>query len=148
MSNGTSTTNYTNFDAVGNVLASNQIIAGETYTFGYTYNLADSLTSETYPSGRAIATDYDSLNRLDGVSGTKGGQTAPYSDTFLFAPHGGPTQYRYRNNVYRTISYNSRLQMSGYTDLLNNDSGSQLLKVTLDWGAANNNGNLRTATYQ
>ena len=38
--------------------------------------------------------------------------------------------------------------MSGYADLLNNDSGSQLLKVTLDWGAANNNGNLRTATYQ
>ena len=36
VSNGTSTTNYTNFDAVGNVLASNQIIAGETYSFGYT----------------------------------------------------------------------------------------------------------------
>jgi len=53
VSNGTSTTNYTNFDAVGNVLASNQIIAGETYTFGYTYNLADPATIRSTRSSPA-----------------------------------------------------------------------------------------------
>ena len=148
ISNANAATNYTSLDALGNVLGSSQWVAGQTYTFGYTYNLAGSRATETYPSGRVMTTDYDSANRLDGVSGTVNGQTAPYSDTFLDAPHGGPAQYRYGNNVYRQISYNSRLQMSGYIDLVNNDPGLELLNVTLDWGGVNNNGNLRAATYK
>jgi YD repeat-containing protein len=57
--NGNSTTSYTNFDAMGNVLASTQATAGQSYGFSYSYNLAGALTSETYPSGRVVTTGYD-----------------------------------------------------------------------------------------
>lgn len=36
---------------------------GQTYSFTYNYNLAGSLTRETYPSGRAATTGYDGANR-------------------------------------------------------------------------------------
>jgi len=42
--------------------------------------------------------------------------------------------------------YNSRLQPSGYMDLIDYDLGRQLLGVTLKWGTSNNNGNLPSAT--
>ena len=37
--------------------------------------------------------------------------------------------------------------MSGYIDAVNNSDASELLNVTLGWGATNNNGNLQSATY-
>jgi hypothetical protein len=49
--NAYSTTNYTAFDAMGRVAASNQATAGQTYSFSYGYNLAGSLTSETIRLG-------------------------------------------------------------------------------------------------
>ena len=51
VANGNSVTNYTGFDPMGNVTGSNQQTARQTYSFGYTWNLAGALTSETYPRG-------------------------------------------------------------------------------------------------
>ena len=144
VSNGTSTTNYTNFDAVGNVLASNQIIAGETYTFGYTYNLADSLTKETYPSGRAVTTDYDSVNRPDATSGVLNGLSTPYASSVNYWPHGGLYYFVAGNNVVPVYNYNSRLQVSNFWATVGNDSNHFLLNIVPNWGASNNNGNLQS----
>ncbi|HEY7304654.1 MAG TPA: hypothetical protein VH601_11090, partial [Bryobacteraceae bacterium] len=66
--NGNSTTNYTSFDVMGNVLGSNQVTASQTYSFAYAYNLAGALTSETYPSGREVTTGYDGANRVNAVN--------------------------------------------------------------------------------
>ena len=46
VANGNSTTNFTSYDAMGNVLTSNQVTGGVTYPFNYTYNLASGLTQE------------------------------------------------------------------------------------------------------
>ena len=37
--------------------------------------------------------------------------------------------------------------MSGFVDAVNNSTGNELLNVSLNWGATQNNGNLMTATY-
>jgi uncharacterized protein RhaS with RHS repeats len=109
------------------------------------------LASETYPSGRVITTGYDGVNRSNLVSGLLNARATTYASNFTFAPHGEPTLYRYgstvqnQDNLWRRISYNSRLQIGGYIDLVNNDTGSELLNVTLDWGTTNNNGNLQSA---
>lgn len=60
VSNSASATRFAAYDALGRVTASSQNTAdagGVThlYTFGYTYNRAGMLTSETYPSGRVIS---------------------------------------------------------------------------------------------
>ena len=148
VANGSSTTNYLSFDAMGRVLASNQVTGSQTYPFSYTYNLAGSVMTETYPSCRTITTGYDGANRPDAVTGVMSGAQTNYVAGVSYAPAGGPTLYQYGNNLWRQISYNNRLQMSGFIDLVNNSTGSELLNVGLTWGTTNNNGNLQSAAYK
>jgi len=55
------------------------------------------------------------------------------------------------NNVWHEPSYNSRLQMTGFVDLVNNSYNDELLGAGLTWNQsstpAKNNGNLWGATY-
>jgi len=87
--NDYSTTFYTSFDAMGNVVGSSQALLGNSYNFSYTYNLAGALTSEMYPSGRVVNTSYDGANRVNAVTGTLQGQTKNYADPISYCPHGG-----------------------------------------------------------
>jgi YD repeat-containing protein len=77
------------FDAMRNVLASNQVTAGQTYSFSYGYNLAGALLSETYPSGRVVTTGYDAASRATSVSGQAGPTTTNYITQAAYWPHGG-----------------------------------------------------------
>jgi len=43
------------YDARGNVLTETRTIAGQVYTVGYLYDLADRVSQITYPSGRIVA---------------------------------------------------------------------------------------------
>jgi YD repeat-containing protein len=61
---GGSTMAYNGFDAVGNVQSSARTTAGQTYAFGYRYDLAGNLKCETYPSGAGgDTTQYDAASR-------------------------------------------------------------------------------------
>jgi RHS repeat-associated protein len=142
--NGNSTTNFTSFDSVGNVLASNQVIAGQTYSFAYSYNLAGALTSETYPSGRVVNMAHDGADRVSAVTGNLNGQQTPYVSGILYAPHGAPSFYGYGNQLIRSLSYNSRLQWSCVQDMLQNSPSEYLWYVCPNWGTTNNNGNLQS----
>ena len=48
--------NYTAYDGMGNVTASSEQTAGQTYSFVYSYNLTGALATETYPER---AEDFD-----------------------------------------------------------------------------------------
>ena len=88
VSNYTATLNYTSFDVRGNVLASNEVTGGGTYSFTYGYNLAGALTQETYTSNRAVTTAYDSANRPYQLSGRlNGGPQTTYVGSDEFAEH-------------------------------------------------------------
>jgi uncharacterized protein RhaS with RHS repeats len=77
--NANSSTRYSNYDALGRVTSSTQSTFTN-YNFTYAYNLAGSLTSETYPSGRVITTKYDGANRPFQVLGA--------SKTYVTGPSG------------------------------------------------------------
>jgi hypothetical protein len=128
------------------VVASNQITAGQTFTFAYANNLAGALVSETYPSGRVVATNYDGGE--PGERGDRESQRAAnaFVSGVTYAPHGVPAFFTYRNQLARTLGYNSRLQLSSYQDALQNSPTSILFSVSPNWGAANNNGNLQGET--
>ena len=98
-----SVTTYTAFDALGDVTFSTQqtpSTTGTLYQFGtsspgYVYNLAGQLTSETYPSGRQVAFDFDAAGRAAHLKNpATGGVT--YADLSLFNP--GGNQYAYAPN--------------------------------------------------
>ena len=85
-----STTNIVAYDALGRVTQSKQTTGATPYAFSYSYNLAGELETETYPSGRAVTTCYDSGARVAAVSGraTSTSTTVPYATVNTYAPHG------------------------------------------------------------
>jgi YD repeat-containing protein len=109
------TTNYTGFDAMGRVKTSNQQTGTQTYSFAYSYNLAGSLTSETYPSGRVVTTSYDGANRPYSLAGNLSGQNSNYITQAGYWPHGGVFDYVRGNGVWYalpiTIGYSRRKAM-------------------------------------
>jgi YD repeat-containing protein len=69
MTDSTASESYT-YDAYGNVLQLGKTIGSTTYTTNYQYNYANQLSQITYPSGRAVAQNLDTLGRLSSVVGT------------------------------------------------------------------------------
>ncbi len=153
VANGTSTTSYGNFDALGRAQTSTQTTNGQTYAFGYNYNISE-LIAEAYPTGRTINISYDGANRESSVYGTTGTTTTNYVGNVAYAAHGAPTSYQYgqvsngAGKMVRNNIYNPRLQLAGYSDT-NNATGTQLVNATLNWldGNNNDNGSLQGAGY-
>ena len=68
------------------------------------YNLADGLTPETYPSGRAVSFGYDSAGRVMGVSGLSGSTVTEYAGNCtnaLMNSCSSPIQYAARGRFLR-----------------------------------------------
>src|SRR5262249_30674783 len=111
--NSNSTTKYLQYDAFGAVRQSSQYTPGsgcpdDTCTFAYTYNLTGALTSEQYPSGRIVNTDYDEANRPIKLTGSLGGSPTTYVDTVNYFSHGAIQSYNYNSSkLVRNYSYNS-----------------------------------------
>ena len=145
VSNTNAVVSFTGFNALGQVTASSQVTGGQTYGFSYGYDLAGSLTSETYPSGRVITTGYDGAERTAQVTGSISGQQTNYLSQLVYAPQGAPTQYCYGNSLCRQLSYNNRLQLGSTTDMLNNSPSNTLQSVGYNWGTTSNNGTLQGA---
>jgi RHS repeat-associated protein len=146
ISNSHSASTFTAFDILGRVTASTQQTGGQTYNFTYGYNLAGALTSEQLPSGRALTSGYDTTGRLTTVSGTLSGSTTSYVNVTQYWAHGLVRQMQYGNNVWRDNGYiNSRLQLTGYWDSINEDSSQYLRQEFLFWvnGSGQNNGTLQ-----
>jgi RHS repeat-associated protein len=95
------------------------------------------------------------------ASPTYAGGTSTGSPNIQYAPHGSPWLYAMGNGVWHASSYNLRLQVCGIQDVLGGGQtwngascssapitgGTSLLTATLNWGTANNNGNLQGASY-
>ena len=146
---------------MGNVVASNQVTGGQTYNFAYSYNVAGSLSSETYPSGRVVTTSYDAANRPSTLSGVVQGQTTNYITGSSYWPHGATWWNAYGTGLTAVAGYNTRLQPYVIWAVLNNNYSQVLFGECLNWGSGNshpecpaawadgsNNGTLqKTLTY-
>jgi hypothetical protein len=113
------------------------------------HSRSGSLASEAYPSGRVVNTCYDLANRVTqtGLATCASGTTPTYASQVTYAVHGAPTQMVMGNNVWHEPSYNNRLQMSGFADLVNGSTSTPYLNVALNWGTTQNNGNLIGGAY-
>jgi len=140
----------TSYDAQERITGSKQVTAGQTYTFGYTYNLDDDLTSQTYPSGRIVNFAYDASGDLGQVTNPSG---FAYANSFNYTPRGEVEKLRLGNKKWETTQFNSRRQITqiglGYSA---SDTG--LWKTNYDYGDWNgssvdtskNNGNVARQT--
>ncbi|HLM02736.1 MAG TPA: RHS repeat-associated core domain-containing protein [Pyrinomonadaceae bacterium] len=137
-----SETRYTNFDKMGRLLASQQITDGQTYSFGYSYNLSGALIEETYPSGRVVRNTLNQDGELSVVQSKKNSNAGyyAYATHFSYTPAGMIDKMRLGNGTWETYSYNNRLQVKEI-GLGRTDSQTDLLKLEYAYNTTNNHDN-------
>jgi RHS repeat-associated protein len=151
---GGSAGNYTGYDQLGRANVSYQQRDSNNYGFGYSYNLASEMTSETYPSGRVVQTEFDSAERVAGVRNQNatwyyaGAASTDATNRIQYAAQGAVSAMKLGNGKWEHTSFNNRLQPT-LIGLGTSTSDSSLLKLEYTYnttGQANNNGNVLTQT--
>lgn len=116
VSSTVSTTGFSEYDPFGRVKASTQTVDGTPYTMFYQYNRAGSLTSQTYPSGRIIDTEYDTAARVAGVKNDTtgfyyaGAAASDSTNRFQYASTGAIQGVKLGNDLWEHTNFNSRSQ--------------------------------------
>lgn len=132
MTDGAGSENYT-YDNLGRTIKLQKVVSGKTYTLQYAYNLADELTSVTYPSGRLVQQTYDTIGRLTKVADA----AATYANSFSYNSGFQTTGFTYGNGVVAHFSYSlDRLQLASLSYV----KGSSTL-FSLTYSYAQNGGN-------
>jgi len=131
---------YNAYDQAGRVTKSTQTTGGVPYAFSsYGYNMLDGLTSETYPSGRAVQYAYDNGGRVKTVAGTLNSVVTNYAGTttspITYASHHAVLSLPMGNGITEAWSYNPRLQATGV------QAGS-LMTLGFSYSGTQNNGNV------
>jgi RHS repeat-associated protein len=109
------------FDKLGRTTQVSKIVGTAAYNTSYQYDLANQVTSITYPSGtRVVQKNYDSLGRLCsiGASGSSCTGGTLYSSGLTYSPSGQLTGLTYGNGVVGTFGYypdRLQLQSVNYT---------------------------------
>ncbi len=146
---GASAGNYQGYDQLGRVNVSYQQTDSQNYGFtNYSYNIASEMTSETYPSGRVVVTDYDTAGRVAGVKNQTtglyyaGATGSDATNRILYASHGAVSKMKLGNGKWEHTNFNNRLQPIEI-GLGTSGTDSSLLRLDYGYGTTTtNNGNL------
>jgi YD repeat-containing protein len=148
MSDGSGQTAWS-YDAGGSVLAERRTISGITKSTTYTYNLAGSVASITYPTGHVVSYGYNNAGRQ--ISVTDSGSGINYALSATYAPQGaiaGAVHGQVSGGftgITRTYAYNNRLEPN--TKVASSSNGTvQNLTYSFNLGGGVNNGNVASIT--
>jgi RHS repeat-associated protein len=147
----TSAGSYTGYDQLGRVMSSYQQTDSQNYGFGYVYNRASEMTSQTYPSGRVVQTEYDTTGRIAGMKNQAsglyyaGGAASDGLNRIQYAASGAVSAMKLGNGKWEHTNYNNRLQPT-QIGLGTSTADSSTLKLDYTYGSTTNNGNVQTQT--
>lgn len=131
-----STATEFDYDKMGRVIKHRQSIGTQTYNQEYSYNLAGQLTSQTYPSGKAITYGYDAGGRLSTIADV----SRTYLNSIGYVGTGNKVNsFILGNSTGQGFAYNDRLQLM--TQTLTN-AGGTLQQYYYGYGQTDQNGNL------
>jgi YD repeat-containing protein len=115
------------YDDRGNVVTETRTINTQTYTTTYAYNLADNLLQVTYPSGRVVTYQRDTLGRVIAVTTQISSSGAPVllANNITYHPFGPITSLTYGNGLGLTLTYDQDYRL---TDIRTAD-GATVIQV-------------------
>lgn len=149
VSSSVSSYSYGSYDSMGRVVTGTQATGGQNYTMSYQYNLAGGMTSQTYPSGRVVVTEYDSAARIAGVKNQAtgaywaGATPGDATNRIQYSAHGAVSAMKLGNSRWEHTNFNSRLQPE-QIGLGTSSTDSSTLRLDYTYGTSNNNGNVQT----
>jgi RHS repeat-associated protein len=143
MSDGSGQTAWS-YNTFGGIVTEQRIIAGQTKSISYSYNLDGTLASITYPSGRTV--NYSITNAQRPLSATDAGSGFQYAITASYAAPGNLQGVIYGragtfNGITEYRAFNSRVE----TTSIQNSSASGT-GLSLNFGFSLPNGNNGTIT--
>jgi RHS repeat-associated protein len=155
-------TSIDSYDALGRPKVQRQLFKlngtwSPTYQTSRAYNLAGSVTTETYPSGHTITNTYDTAGRASSLTGNLGdGANRTYATNISYSSSGALAWEQFGTNtpLYHKLFYNSRGQffdsrLSSVNDTWDWNRGRLILYYSSNhlWGQSgtDNNGNVRFA---
>lgn len=112
----TGVTSYV-YDHRGNQIESAVTIQGSSYSTLYAYDLADNLIQTTYPSGRIVSHQLDSLGRTEAVTTLQnaGAQAQSLASNVAYLPFGPMTGLEYGNNLALSIANDQDYRVTAIT---------------------------------
>jgi RHS repeat-associated protein len=144
---------YRGYDQLGRVNVSYQQTDSQNYGFSYGYNLASEMTSETYPSGRQVITEYDSAGRTAGISAAGGyyaGATpSDATNRIQYASHGAVPVMALGNGRWEHTTYDPKRLQPTQIGLGTSGTDSSILKLDYEYTSpcqTGNNGNVLKQT--
>jgi RHS repeat-associated protein len=96
------------YDAMGRISSEQRTIAGVTKSLSYIYNLDNSISTATYPSGAKITYTPDAAGTM--VSAVDSGNSINYVTQATYAPDSSLTGFVSGGTITNSFSYNNRLQ--------------------------------------
>lgn len=136
------------YDAAGNVVSEGRIIAGQSKTISYAYNLDGSLKTLTYPSGRVVTYTTGNAARPTSIVDTTNNINYATTSTGVatYSPPGGLANILHGlvnggfTGITESYTYNNRLQLSSVQA---NSSAQLALGLTFSYAQpTNNNGDI------
>ena len=124
VSKGTTSTNYTVYDAMGRPTTINRIIDGAgPYTTGYQYDLSGKTAAITYPDATTVTYTYHAGSGL--IDSVVQGVTS-YASFVNYTPEGKIGLVDYGNNTTTTYTYDA--ESTRLTDIVTHDSQNTSLQ--------------------
>lgn len=102
------TTSYT-YDAYGNLIQKVAVEGGHTFTVGYSYDLANRLSSITYPDGMVVTYTRNSIGQITGVTEN----SSSVASSITYKPFGPISGLTYGNGLVETRTYDQDYRLTG-----------------------------------
>ena len=124
---------------------------GGQFVDNYEYDLAGNMTSQTYPSGRKVKTNYDDAGRIAGIKNDAtgayyaGAPSADIPNRIQYSASGAVQVMKLGNGLWEHTNFNLRRQAT-QIGLGSASTNSSILPLDYDYGSTSNNGNVLTQT--
>lgn len=101
-------TTYT-YNYLGQITQKNYVVRGKSYSIGYAYDLSGIPTQITYPSGRIVTFQYNSLKQLTGITTQSNTTASPQTlmSNGQYLPFGPLRQWTHGNGITETHNFDS-----------------------------------------
>ena len=101
------------YDQADRITKVQKVIGTSTYTTSYQYNAGGEITQITYPSGRAVAQNVDTIGRLSSITDTLNSVVTTRASTYSYNPAQQTLGFNYGNGVVAAFTYDPlRQQLS------------------------------------